>query len=66
LPEALQAVLHRLCSDEAADAYPSAAALLEDLDRAGAEVSPNAEAWDRLLRHVRENAVAEAALRESA
>jgi hypothetical protein len=66
LPEALQAVLHRLGADEAADAYPSAAALLEALDSTGAEVPPNAEAWDRLLRHVRENAVAEAALRESA
>jgi hypothetical protein len=35
------------------------------LDRAGAEVPPNTEAWDRLLRHVREY-LDEGTLRQSA
>jgi hypothetical protein len=64
-PEPLQAILQRLHT-EAAVRYPTAAALLEDLDQAGASVPPNAEAWDRLLRHVREHAAEEARLRQSA
>ena len=52
MPESFLAVLDRLCSEEADGAVSSsAAALLEDLDRAGADVPPNAEAWERLLRH---------------
>jgi hypothetical protein len=62
----LQAVLDRLASEDLESGYQTAGALLEDLDRAGAEVPANAEAWDRLLRHVRDNAVPEAGLRESA
>ncbi len=61
-PEALVAILYRL----AADGYASAANLLEDLDRAGTDIPPNAEAWDRLLRHIREHATGDAALRRSA
>src|SRR5581483_4521733 len=34
--------------------YASATALLEDLERIGDEVPPNGEAWDRLLRIVRQ------------
>jgi hypothetical protein len=56
LPEGLQRVLQRLRSENAAERYPSAAALLEDLDQAGADVPPNAAAWDRLLRFVRDEA----------
>jgi chromosome segregation ATPase len=66
LPEGLQAVHDRLCAEDPATRYGAAAVLLDDLDRAGADVPANAEAWDRLLRHVRENAVAEGGLRASA
>ncbi len=62
LPDALAAVLQRL----AAGAYRSAAVLLDDLDRAGSDVPPNAEAWDRLLKYVREHETPEALLRLSA
>jgi hypothetical protein len=40
--------------------------LLRDLDNAGGSLSPNAEAWDRLLRYVREHAAQDAGLRQSA
>jgi chromosome segregation ATPase len=66
LPDGLQAVLDRLTAIDPAARYPSTAVLLEDLDRASADVPANAEAWDRLLHHVRDNAVAPAALRASA
>src|SRR5262249_32695826 len=65
LPEGLQGVLHRLTTNEVEERYASAAALLEDLDRAGADVAANAAAWERLLREVREQAV-EVGLRLSA
>jgi chromosome segregation ATPase len=66
LPGSLQAILARLTAPAAENSYPSAATLLEDLDRAGSDVPANAEAWDRLLRHVRDNAAAEMAMRRSA
>lgn len=66
LPEALQAILLRLTADADDDRLLTAAALLEALDAAGNDVPPNAEAWDRLLHHVREHLPAEAALRQSA
>ena len=64
LPDALQAVLNRL---NAADdmAYESAAGLLGDLDRAGADAPANGTAWERFVREVREQA-ADAAWRRSA
>jgi DNA repair exonuclease SbcCD ATPase subunit len=65
LPESLQAVLRRLTADAPGDRYPSAAVLLEDLERAGADVPANGAAWDRLLRHVRDGSV-DTALRLSA
>jgi chromosome segregation ATPase len=65
LPDALVSVLFRLAAEGEAG-YSSAAQLLEDLDQVGKEIPPNAEAWDRLLRHVREHATAEANLRRSA
>ena len=64
--EALEAIVGRLTAERPEDGYASAASLLEDLDRAGAEVPANAEAWERLLRHVRENAPEEPAYRQSA
>jgi hypothetical protein len=65
LPEPLQQVLLRLRPD-AADRYPSAAALLEDLERAGASLPDAAEAWEKLLRHAAENATEGVAWRKSA
>ncbi len=53
LPASLQAVLGRLCG-EGAGPYASAAALLDDLDAAGADIPPNAAAWERFVRQVRE------------
>ena len=65
LPDALVSVLYRLTA-EGETAYPSAEALLEELDRVGSEVSANAEAWDRLLKYVREHATADVLVRRSA
>jgi len=64
LPDALVSVLYKLASD--ADGYPSADALLAELDAAGADLPPNAEAWGRLLKYVREHATADIAIRRSA
>jgi chromosome segregation ATPase len=66
LAEALQAVLGRLTAANPEERNTSAAALLEDLDGAGAGVPANAEAWDRLLRHVRDHAPGDMGLRQSA
>ncbi len=66
IPDSLRALVDRLVGSDISNLYPSAAALLEDLDRVGADVPPNSEAWDRLLRHVRENALPATALRRSA
>jgi len=66
LPEPLQTVLDRLCAPDAQRRYAGAAALLEDLEKVAAAVPANPEAWDRLLRHVRDNAMPLATLRQSA
>jgi hypothetical protein len=66
LPEVLQTILHRLSPEAGEQRLMTAAALLETLDQAGSEVSPNAEAWDRLLHHVREHVPPETPLRKSA
>jgi hypothetical protein len=42
------------------------ASLLEELDNAGSSLPANAEAWDRLLRYVRDHAAQDAGLRQSA
>ncbi len=65
LPGSLRLVLDRLTAQAPELRYPDAAALLEELERAGEHVPPNAAAWERLLRHVRDEAVA-TALRLSA
>jgi chromosome segregation ATPase len=65
LPEELQAILARLTAENPAERYPSAAALLADLDRAGSAVPANNTAWERFVRQVREQS-ADTALRESA
>jgi chromosome segregation ATPase len=65
LPESLQAVAQRLTAATPENRYPNAAVLLEDLEKAGGDVPANGAAWDRLLRHVRDEAV-DTALRLSA
>jgi hypothetical protein len=65
LPEALVSVLYRLNAEGEAG-YPSTKELLEELEQAANAVPPNSEAWDRLLRYVREHSNADAALRRSA
>src|SRR5262249_28694909 len=64
--EPLQEILRRLGPDAGDDRLSTAAALLDALDRIGSELPANAEAWDRLLQHVRENASPDVALRQSA
>jgi hypothetical protein len=66
LPESLRAILNRLTAETMESRYASAAALLEDLEQAGVNVPANPEAWERLLRYVREHAAADAVLRQSA
>jgi hypothetical protein len=48
------------------DRYPNVTALLEELDEAGADLPPNAEAWDRLVKHASENVTEGVALRRTA
>jgi chromosome segregation ATPase len=66
LPQSLQGILARLTGNEPSIGYTTATALLEDLERAGTDLPPNAEAWERLLRHVREQAAEESRVRQSA
>jgi chromosome segregation ATPase len=65
LPESLQQVVQRLRPD-AVDRYPTAAALLEDLEAVGADLPDGAEAWAKLLQHAVENATEGVAWRKSA
>jgi chromosome segregation ATPase len=65
LPEALVSVLYRLAAD-GEPGYHDVQELLDDLQKAAASIPPNAEAWDRLLKYVRDNGAAEAMLRQSA
>jgi hypothetical protein len=62
----LLAVVERLGAEAADACYPSATALIEDLERLGGDVAPNAEAWDRLLRLAREQGEEESLQRQSA
>lgn len=63
LPDELRALLARLQGE--GEPIASAQALVEELERAGAKVPASGAAWDRLLRHLREQAPA-AGLRSSA
>jgi chromosome segregation ATPase len=65
LPDRMVAILFKLQA-EGDQGYTSARALLDDLDQAGNEIPPNPEAWDRLLRYVRDHAMPEVTLRQSA
>jgi hypothetical protein len=65
LPDALVSVLYRLAADGDAG-YRDVRELLDDLQNAASAIPANAEAWDRLLKYVREHGAAEALLRKSA
>ncbi len=65
LPKGLVAVLERLTADGDAG-YADVSALLEDLDRMRGDIPSNTEAWDRLVKHVRDHGTPEALLRQSA
>jgi hypothetical protein len=75
-PEALLAIIRRLEADpepQMADTvatgkpYESAAELVADLDRVARETPFSDDAWDKLLKHISENAPdAPAGLRRSA
>jgi hypothetical protein len=65
LPQCLHDIVDRLGAG-APSIYISAQALLEDLDRISPQIPANAEAWDRLLKFVREHATVEPRLRQSA
>lgn len=53
-PGELQAILTRLNADRPEDRFPSAAALLEALDQASAQVPANATAWERFVKQIRD------------
>jgi hypothetical protein len=65
LPDALVSVLYRLAA-EGAPGYADVGELLADLQNAASAIPPNSEAWDRLIKYVREHGAAEAVLRQSA
>ena len=65
LPAPLQRVLGRV-QPNAAEAYTTAAELVEDLRRAEARLPDAGEAWDRLLKYIGENATEVVAWRKSA
>jgi chromosome segregation ATPase len=66
LAEPLQPILQRLGAELEADRYPTAPALLEDLDRVSGVAPVNPEAWNRFLRFVRERSGGEKVVRQSA
>jgi serine/threonine protein kinase len=65
-PKPLRAVLDRLKAEDADARYPSAAALLEDLDQAADHVPDNAEAWEKLVSHIRDQDKDDMPLKQSA
>ncbi len=64
-PDALVTLVLRLASD-GKSAYASASQLLADLERLRGDVSENPEAWERLLKHVRDHAAPVPPLRRCA
>jgi hypothetical protein len=55
-PDALVALVARLAGTEANAGYKRTADVLNDLEKIRTDIPANPEAWDRLLRHVREHA----------
>jgi chromosome segregation ATPase len=66
LPESLQTMVARLTSDDPAQRYPSAGALLEYLQEVTAGLSQSNDAWEQFLQHVREQNGEVSSLRQSA
>ncbi len=64
-PDILQTILQHLTAAHDDDRFPSATALLDELDRISGDVPANGAAWDRFIKFAREQA-GDAALRESA
>jgi hypothetical protein len=64
-PDALVALVTRLAST-GKDGIAGALLLLTELDRIRNDIPANPEAWERLLRHVREHALPAAQLRQTA
>ena len=62
LPEALANILNRLENN----GYSEVAQLIADLEGASDDVPANAEAWDRLIKYVRDHGAPEATLRQTA
>ncbi len=54
-PSRLNAVIQKLAGESRRKNFASAASLLQELERVGPDVAPNAEAWEQLLRHVRDS-----------
>jgi chromosome segregation ATPase len=54
LPVVLQEIVRRFASEDVAERFESAAALLDALEKAGSEVPANAAAWERFVKQVRE------------
>jgi serine/threonine protein kinase len=65
-PKPLRAILDRLKAEDDDSRYSSAADLLEDLNQAAHHVPDNAEAWEKLLRHIRDTGKEEMPLKQSA
>ena len=58
-------VLKRLTGEEGHEPFAGIDALLQELESAGKSIPANAAAWDRFLRHIREQAT-DTPLRRSA
>jgi chromosome segregation ATPase len=65
-PKPLRKILDRLKSEDAEIRYPSADALLDDLAQATDHIPDNAEAWDKLLSHIRDQGKEDTPLKQSA
>lgn len=65
LPDALVSILYRMASEGDAG-YRDVTELQEDLEKAAGAIPANTEAWDRLLKYVREHGSADVMLRQSA
>jgi chromosome segregation ATPase len=65
-PKPLRKILDRLKSEDAEIRYSSANALLDDLAQATDHVPDNPEAWEKLLRHIRDQGKEDTPLKQSA
>ena len=69
-PEALHEILKGLGmageSDIPSALYPTASALLEDLDRVASEIAGDSGSWEKLIQHVRDNSTEGPLLRKTA